>query len=780
MSEINLSSAVRSSLSSLQATADLLTTTQERLSTGNRVNSALDDATSFFTASGLNARASDLSTLLDAQQQAIRTVEAADEGISAITDLVDSARAQANAALQSDDASVRAEAAAAFDDILDQIETLAGDASFNGINLLDSENSTDLTVVFNEDNSASLTVEGVNFTDAAAGLGLNRVSSVNNQTNAGAATASATQTAASDFNTTDTFTFNVGNSNGTTTSFNVNFTDTDAAPAVAASAVLDASSFNTTDTFNVVGVDGTQAITFVDNDTVNGVATADDGTGAGQIDLTNLATGDTIQLDDGNGGGFTFTVGATPPADFEALALQINQQAVVDGNTTLTATGDNAGGTISFASSVGDATFTFTDASDVAAATTTISSGAIGNSASGDVDDGATGAGQLDFSTLADGDTISFNLSDGSTFDFTVDAALVSAIATEVGVGGPGDLGDAAVAAAIAADPNLPANITVTNDTGNNGLDIAVGATGATIDSITFTDASAVAAASVQGSSTDGGTGDVAFVANEGESDGLSAADIAAQINAQQGGTGVLATVNPEDSSQVILTSTPNSGATAPGDFSVVQDPSGTPSTVVDTSTGGANIQSFTAEVANGLDTAEITAQINAAASAAGIDTANGALTVGTSVSAGVPPVTNITFSSDTGDVSISSNGSTPLAISSTAGGANDSAFVQGNGGGSDFADADAINQTLQAIDDALSTLRSSAATLGSDLSTIQIRQDFTSNLINVLEQGAGDLTLADLNEEGANLLTLQTRQQLASTSLSFATQADQSVLSLF
>ncbi|MEM8796657.1 MAG: ABC transporter substrate-binding protein, partial [Pseudomonadota bacterium] len=63
---------------------------------------------------------------------------------------------------------------------------------------------------------------------------------------------------------------------------------------------------------------------------------------------------------------------------------------------------------------------------------------------------------------------------------------------------------------------------------------------------------------------------------------------------------------------------------------------------------------------------------------------------------------------------------------------------------------------------------------------TIQIRSDFTENLINTLEVGAGNLTLADLNEEGANLLTLQTRQTLASTSLSFATQADQAVLSLF
>ena len=99
MSEINLSSAVRNSLTSLQSTADLLTTTQERLATGNRVNSALDDPTAFFTASALNNRASDLSTLLDAEQQAIRTVEVADNAISAIEDLVSSARAQANACL---------------------------------------------------------------------------------------------------------------------------------------------------------------------------------------------------------------------------------------------------------------------------------------------------------------------------------------------------------------------------------------------------------------------------------------------------------------------------------------------------------------------------------------------------------------------------------------------------------------------------------------------------------------------------------------------------------
>jgi flagellin-like hook-associated protein FlgL len=80
----------------------------------------------------------------------------------------------------------------------------------------------------------------------------------------------------------------------------------------------------------------------------------------------------------------------------------------------------------------------------------------------------------------------------------------------------------------------------------------------------------------------------------------------------------------------------------------------------------------------------------------------------------------------------------------------------------------------------ALTTLRSEAQTLGSNLSVVQIRQDFTKATINTLQTGSSDLTLADSNEEGANLLALQTRQQLSTTALSLASQADQNVLRLF
>ena len=83
-------------------------------------------------------------------------------------------------------------------------------------------------------------------------------------------------------------------------------------------------------------------------------------------------------------------------------------------------------------------------------------------------------------------------------------------------------------------------------------------------------------------------------------------------------------------------------------------------------------------------------------------------------------------------------------------------------------------------LDDARSTLRTESKNLSSDLSTVTIRDDFTDKMMNTLSDGAANLTLADMNEEGANMLMLQTGQALGTTSLSLASQAAQSVLRLF
>lgn len=92
----------------------------------------------------------------------------------------------------------------------------------------------------------------------------------------------------------------------------------------------------------------------------------------------------------------------------------------------------------------------------------------------------------------------------------------------------------------------------------------------------------------------------------------------------------------------------------------------------------------------------------------------------------------------------------------------------------------DVINSAITSLDKARTTLRSEAQKLSTNLSSITIRQDFTKGMINTLEDGAAELTNADMNEEGANMLMLQTRQSLGTTSLSLASQAAQSVLRLF
>lgn len=98
MADISLTASMRSNLLSLQQTQSLMDTTQERLSTGKKVNSAIDNPSSYYTAQSLTNRASDLSSLLDSMGQGIQTIQAANEGIEAITDFVQQAKALANTA----------------------------------------------------------------------------------------------------------------------------------------------------------------------------------------------------------------------------------------------------------------------------------------------------------------------------------------------------------------------------------------------------------------------------------------------------------------------------------------------------------------------------------------------------------------------------------------------------------------------------------------------------------------------------------------------------------
>jgi flagellin len=175
--DIVLSAGVRSNLLQLQKTSDLITATQTKLATGKRVNSALDNPINFFTAQGLQNRASDLSNLLDSMSNAFNTIQAANNGITSITKLVQSAQALVSQAQQTSDTTVRTSLSTQFGEILAQVDQLAADSGFNGINLLDSTTSSSLTVTLNETGTSSVTVAAVDFSSAGD---LNINNAVNN------------------------------------------------------------------------------------------------------------------------------------------------------------------------------------------------------------------------------------------------------------------------------------------------------------------------------------------------------------------------------------------------------------------------------------------------------------------------------------------------------------------------------------------------------------------------------------------------------------------------
>lgn len=164
--DITLAGGMRGNLLSLQLTSALQARTQTRLSTGLRVNSPSDDPAAYFAAQAERSRASDLSARKDEMGEAIQTVGAADNGIKAITSLIEQAKGLASAAKSATTAD-RATLAGQFDALMTQIDNMANDSGYKGTNLLAGDT---LTVSFNEDGSSSTDVVG--FDASSGGLGI--------------------------------------------------------------------------------------------------------------------------------------------------------------------------------------------------------------------------------------------------------------------------------------------------------------------------------------------------------------------------------------------------------------------------------------------------------------------------------------------------------------------------------------------------------------------------------------------------------------------------------
>jgi flagellin-like hook-associated protein FlgL len=171
MAKVDLSQAVSSNLLTLQRTSSLIGVTQTRLSTGLKVNSAIDDAAAFFTAKALGNNAKDFDALKSNIDLAISTIQAAIDGIDAISELVNQAKGLASNAKATGNTNERSTLAVQFNELLGQIDTIANDSSFNGTNLLQAT-PDNLAVEFNTDNTSNLTITGLDSTTASTGINL--------------------------------------------------------------------------------------------------------------------------------------------------------------------------------------------------------------------------------------------------------------------------------------------------------------------------------------------------------------------------------------------------------------------------------------------------------------------------------------------------------------------------------------------------------------------------------------------------------------------------------
>ena len=177
--DISLTSSMRSTLYSLKDISVKVERVQDRLASGKKVMSALDNPTNYFAAQAALNRAGDLTARKDGIMEAIKNGDAASVGLKSLVSLLETAKGIANSAHMAS-ASDRTSLASQFNQILNQMDSLAGDSGYRGTNLLKND---DLTVNFNENGSSNLTINGVDAT--SEGLGIQRAGQISNPIEAG-------------------------------------------------------------------------------------------------------------------------------------------------------------------------------------------------------------------------------------------------------------------------------------------------------------------------------------------------------------------------------------------------------------------------------------------------------------------------------------------------------------------------------------------------------------------------------------------------------------------
>jgi hypothetical protein len=650
MSDIVLSASVRQNLLSLQSTADLLSTTQTRLATGKKVNSALDNPTNFFTAAGLDARASDINNLLDGIGNGVQVLQAANTGITSLQKLVDTAKSIANQALQ----------------------TTVG---------YSAKSSVTTTAI------AGATVDNLLGTAGTATAGTLTAGAFTAVDVSGTGSALVPATAATTFTGTG---FAAVDVSGGAVSFDLTVDGTTQSISIDAAAVT---AYNTANSTSLVATALTaQDVADLTNDqfgsnvvTVAGgqlsIASATTGTGS-QVTIANYAnagTGTTGLANSSSTG-----TAAVPAVAADSLAFSVT----VDGtahNVSLSAASVTAYNTAN--------TATLNAASLSAADVAAITNYQVGSNVA----------------TVTGGALVFTSPTTGATSSIATSAVTAAGAATNT--------------TGIASATNTGADPTG----GLSGLTLTIGATGGgTATSITF------------------GTG-------AGEVKSLN------DLNAKLAGNNLQASLSTDG--KITITTSNDAASSTIG--AIAGTAAGTGAAFNGLTAAAPTVDPVAQQTRANLVSQynNIIQQITTTAQDAsfnGVNLLNG-------------DQLKLTFN-ETGKSTLNITG-----VNFNPAGLGLSTLTAGT----DFIDNAATNKVLASLNDASSTLRSQASALGSNLSIVQIRQDFSKSLINVLQTGSSNLTLADTNEEAANSQALSTRQSIAVSALALANQSQQSVLQL-
>ncbi|MBU1176572.1 MAG: hypothetical protein KKH72_14310 [Alphaproteobacteria bacterium] len=796
MADVTLSKAVRANLLSLQKTAGLLGKTQERLATGLKVNSALDNATNFFTASSLSARAGDLGRLLDSVNSATQTLETANNGVTAITQLIETAQATARQALQTPGRVIQNEVVGSTS------------ATYNpqALSVVNGDNTVAVPAGLTADAFATSTFTvGADRADGAVTLG--------------GATAyggdAILLNAAGSLQIDDTFTIEIDTGSGIdtlTVSFVAAGTGTTTVGGDATNATLSVQLDATLGNFRTAintALDqlggGTSSVIAGGAGSGNLTLTAEDAS-VGSIRVTGRDSGAALDASILTDLGFAATGTAiagqaadrliTRNAAFDSLAAASDTLTVATGSGSIY----TALGTITFGTGASAPKSLAELATAIDGLSATVSASVVGNNVVTSI------ANSVDFGT---GLRFSQGAGDGTLAAFNLLGSDAGAVGDSGNVNqstyNPGNLlTQGAVQQGDTIDIKIATHTTLTVRFGTGTGEVkSIAELNAALASLSGGAASVdsrgeinITTDKAQDSIVIGGTPTAltSFGLTAGETNNLLTAT-----------TGIVSgdQLNIQVGTNTLLSLTFGYGVNQISSFAELEQ-------ALDNLAGGiatidADTGALTIEATTGGDTVTITSNDSlanpddAVAEAFGLVNSTTPIqptTVDSTVRAELESQFNVILRQisdiardasfngvnllDGNDLSVIFNedASSKLTISGvnfSYAGLGLSMAAQG------YFQSDAnVEATLDSLTAATDHLRAQASTFGANLNVVESRQDFTKRMINTLETGAANLTLADTNEEAANLLALQTRQQLSTTALSLASEADQNVLRLF